>query len=263
LFDLLNNQLFETKDIFAVMALIVLEGLLSADNALVLAILVKPLPKDQQKKALLYGMAGAFGFRAVAILFATVILKMWQLQAVGAAYLIFVAVKHFLGEAKANEVYAKQVVAKSFWGTVIAVELTDIAFALDSVLAGVGFIGGNSRKLWVVIVGAVLGIMLLRVAAGFFVRLMDKYPKLDDTAYLLVGWVGIKLAFATLETYAKSTGNTALHISFPTWMFWTGLVLISLVSGFIATRKSSDSTEAHAPVELLEDVQNLSFEEEK
>ncbi|HZH98751.1 MAG TPA: hypothetical protein VEX38_07245, partial [Fimbriimonadaceae bacterium] len=97
------DQTFQIGDLSAVLFLVLLEGLLSADNALVLAILVRHLPRDEQKKALLYGLAGAFVFRLIAILFAAVVLKQWWLQAIGAAYLLFLPIKHFVkhsGEGK-------------------------------------------------------------------------------------------------------------------------------------------------------------------
>ena len=113
--------------------LIVLEGLLSADNALVLAILVKPLPEYSQKKALLYGLLGAFVLRFTALFFISYLANIWEAQAIGAIYLLYIAVKNLLPQKedkpKPNQ---SQVKFPSFWGTVARVELTDIAFAIDS-----------------------------------------------------------------------------------------------------------------------------------
>lgn len=75
--------------------LIVLKGLLSADNALVMAIMVMPLPKFQQKRALWYGIAGAFVFRFIMLAFAIWIIRLWYLRGAGAAYLAYLAIKHF------------------------------------------------------------------------------------------------------------------------------------------------------------------------
>ena len=169
------GQVVEVRDLATIIALAVLEGLLSADNALVLAMMVKHLPKDRQKKALLYGLGGAFVFRLIAILFATIVLKQWWLQALGAGYLLFVAVKHFLGAASKKDVKPVQ---RSFWGTVLVVEITDIAFAVDSVLAGITFVGNEQSKIWVVFFGAIAGIVLLRFAASAFIKLLDRFPSL-------------------------------------------------------------------------------------
>ena len=249
------HQIVETKDLAGVLALVVLEGLLSGDNALVLAIMVRHLPREQQKKALLYGLGGAFFFRLIAILFATIILKQWWLQAIGAAYLILISVKHFIGAASEKEV---KPVDKGFWPTVIAVELTDIAFAVDSVLAGITFINNDQKKIWVVLFGAVIGIVLLRFAAGAFVRILDRYPVLDHVAYALVAWVGVKLAFLAGSAYSPSVPHM------PQAVFWSVLVAIAVVGTFIARRHAEEPTDEETDsANMMEDAQDLEYEDPK
>ena len=184
--------------------LVVLEGLLSADNALVLAVLVRHLPKDQQKRALRYGIIGAFFFRIIAVLFASYLLEYWIFKVVGAFYLIFLAMKHFLGENHDDELSGGSK-KHGFWRTVIGVELADIAFSIDSILAAVamaeGFkehikaatLFGISYELLTVWIGGMLGIITMRYVAGMFIALLDKMPGLASAAYQLVLWIGIKL----------------------------------------------------------------------
>ncbi|MFN3685131.1 MAG: TerC family protein, partial [Fimbriimonadaceae bacterium] len=229
------GQTFDPSDLLSVAFLVLLEGLLSADNALVLAILVKHLPKSQQRRALLYGLGGAFVFRLVAILFAAVVLRQWWLQAVGALYLLYLPAKHF---HRASQPHALRSGGGGFWQTVAAVELTDIAFALDSVLAGIGFIsrpgkGVDDSKIWVVYFGAVIGIVLLRFAASLFVRLLDRFPKLDHVAYALVGWIGIKLGIHAWEKGVSTLapGGWAPHL--PEAVFWTGLFAIAILGSLL------------------------------
>ena len=80
---------FEATDLLTIGLLVILEGLLSADNALVLAILVLGLPKEQQRKALRYGILGAFFFRALATLLAVYLIQLSWVKLVGAAYLLY------------------------------------------------------------------------------------------------------------------------------------------------------------------------------
>lgn len=231
------GQVFETSDIAKVAFLVLLEALLSADNALVLAIMVRHLPRDLQKKALLYGLGGAFVFRLAAILLAAVVLKLWWLQAIGAIYLLWLPIKHFVRASQSDE--EAKAVKGGFWATVIAVELTDIAFAIDSVLAGVTFIENRQEKLWVVYFGAIIGIILLRVAASFFVRLLEKYPVLDHVAYLLVGWVGVKLSFLAGHAYERANPERNIHVpEMPVWLFWGVLLGIATIGSLIAVAKS-------------------------
>ncbi|MCG9893984.1 MAG: hypothetical protein MH204_00730, partial [Fimbriimonadaceae bacterium] len=123
------GQTFSSSDVGTILFLILLEGLLSADNALVLAIMVRHLPHEQQRKALLYGLGGAFVFRLIAILLASYIIRLWFLQLAGALYLLFVTLKHFIGVAGGPK-KSKELAGAAFWPTVVAVELTDIAFAV-------------------------------------------------------------------------------------------------------------------------------------
>lgn len=232
-------QTFQTGDLAIVAFLVVLEALLSADNALVLAVMVRHLPRKLQRKALLYGLGGAFVFRFIAILFATTILSLWWLQAIGALYLLYLPLKHFHG---ANKEKAVKAVEKSFWPTVISVEIADIAFAVDSVLAGVALIK-SPDKIWVVYFGAIIGVVLLRFAASLFISLLAKYPVLDHIAYLLVGWVGVKLAFMAGHNYGVHYDDT--HDVDLTWripelnpiVFWTVLASICIAGLLVARRQ--------------------------
>jgi YkoY family integral membrane protein len=226
------GQTFSAGDVPVILLLILLEGLLSADNALVLAIMVRHLPKEQQHKALLYGLAGAFVFRFAAILLASYILGLWWLQMVGAAYLVWVAVKHFATHSNGGHKDVKT--GGGFWQTVIAVEITDIAFAVDSVVAAVAMVKGQD-KLWVVYAGAIMGVILLRFAAGLFIKLLDKFPDFDHVAYVLVAWVGVKLMFMSGHHFTEQYNETHVPgiISIPEMdikVFW-GVMGLLVVGG--------------------------------
>ncbi|HVL38959.1 MAG TPA: TerC family protein [Fimbriimonadaceae bacterium] len=247
-------------------ALIVLEALLSADNALVLAIMVRHLPRHLQQKALLYGLGGAFVFRLIAILLAKYVLSFWWLQALGAAYLLFLPFKHFYVHSQKKEV---KPVGAGFWQTVIAVEFADIAFAIDSVLAGIAFIskpgvGVMGEKIWVVYLGAMIGLILLRFAAGVFIRILDRYPFFDHVAYILVGWVGVKLAFLAGHSYELGHPG-ALPFDFPEMpkaVFWTVLVGIAVIGTIIALKNRREpDPEMEAEAEIAADVKDLSVDE--
>ena len=194
-----------------VVVLVLLEGLLSADNALVLAVMVRHLPKKEQKRALRYGVLGAFGFRLIAVLFASVLLHYWIVKAAGGVYLLWIAGSHLLfGDDEDSE--RKTRFGSTFWGTVIGVEVTDIIFSVDSILAAIASAEGLEDdlgakilftipavdvvvdvKLLVIYVGGVLGIIAMRFVAGYFLILLDKFHGLAIGAYYLVAWIGLKL----------------------------------------------------------------------
>ena len=201
---------------WVLLILIALEGLLAADNALVLAIMVKPLPEEQRKKALFYGLAGAFVFRFASLFAISFLVDVWQIQAIGAIYLLFMAGNHIFRKiikGKAEEKGAKKEVRSKggFWSTVLKVEIADIAFAIDSILAAVAMavvlpntplpnIGGlDGGKFLVIFAGGMIGLIIMRFAANLFIRLLEKRPGLEIAAFAIVGWVGVKLAVYTLS----------------------------------------------------------------
>ena len=223
-------------DILVIGTLILLEGLLSADNALVLAVLVRHLDPPLRQKALLYGIVGALILRFGALLSAVWIIKFWFLQGLGALYLAYLCLAHFL-RRRAPHRLAPRSTRAGFWKTVLLVELADLAFAVDSVLVAVAL----SEKLWVIYTGVVIGMIVMRFAAGVTVRLLDRMPVLEDVAYLLVGWISVKLFFGTYESFSASVWNQpfAEHL-LPAWLFWsvTGLIIFGgLAYGYFRGQK--------------------------
>ncbi|MDE4086218.1 TerC family protein [Planococcus maritimus] len=234
---------------WVLLVLIGLEGLLAADNAVVMAVMVKHLPKPQQKKALFYGLAGAFIFRFAALFMITFLVNIWQIQALGAAYLLFIAVKHIYDQRKGKEhtIEPETTKGSGFWMTVLKVELADIAFAIDSMLAAVALavtlphlgdfdIGGiNGGQFGVMLAGGLIGVIIMRFAAHKFVRLLEKYPQLETAAFVVVGWVGVKLVVLTLSHEKLGVlphdfpHSTPWTITF--WLVLLGIVLTGVFTG--------------------------------
>lgn len=179
-------------------SLILLEGLLSADNALVLAVMVKHLPKKQQKKALFYGILGAYLFRFIAIGLGTYLIKIWWIKAAGALYLLWMALQFFLNKNKEEDEGVATEPA-GFWRTVVAVEIMDIAFSIDSVLAAFGV----SEQIWVLYLGGIFGVMMMRGVAQIFLTLIDRYPELETTAYVMIAIIGAKMMASVFDYHVS------------------------------------------------------------
>jgi YkoY family integral membrane protein len=174
-----------------VFALVLLEGLLSADNALVIAVMVQHLPEREQKKALLYGLWGAFVFRLIAIIVSMYLVKILWFKILGAGYLLWLVFNHFFG--RKNGEHATSGNMRGFWATVIAVDLLDLAFSVDSILAAVGI----SNQLWVLFAGGCIGILAMRFVATIFISLIKKMPELEHTAYVIIALIGVKMLAGT------------------------------------------------------------------
>jgi YkoY family integral membrane protein len=231
---------FQAADLITIVVLVLLEGLLSADNAMVLAVLVLGLPKHQQRKALRYGIAGAFIFRALATLLAVYLIALAWVKLIGAAYLLYLTYHHFTGHA---EPHARRTPPKAkpllflsaFWATVVKVELTDIVFAIDSILVAVGM----SNETWVILTGGILGIITMRMVIGQLIAVVEKYPALVDGAFIIIGWVGVKL----LLEYAHQAGF--VHFEIPKWLS-LGLIVVIFAAAFAYARREFQKDAAAA-----------------
>ncbi|MBV8606504.1 MAG: TerC family protein [Singulisphaera sp.] len=209
-------------------SLVLLEGLLSADNALVLAVMVRHLPREEQRRALRYGIWGAFGFRLIAVVLSAGLLKFWGFQVVGGLYLLFLAIRHFLTAAEDPGRPRPPCFGTGFWPTVVAVELADIAFSIDSIVAAIAMAPRSLGYYWqlaVVYLGGILGIITMRFVAGYFLLLLERFHGLADGAYVLIAWIGLKLIGNGLHHFRES-----LPTEMPEWLFWTGMALIVIVS---------------------------------
>ena len=237
-------------DLLTVALLVALEGLLSADNAMVLAVLVLGLPKKEQRKALRYGIIGAFAFRALATLAAAYLIQLGWVKLVGATYLLYLAAHHFMQgggqEARHAPPQAKSMFGLTpFWSTVIKVELTDIVFAIDSILVAVAM----SPKLWVILSGGILGIVMMRLVIGQLLAIVERYPPLVDGAFIIIAWVGLKL----LVEYLHGAGYIGFEA--PKWLS-LGLIVVIFAISFVYARRQERKTRSRAEQaarELLSD----------
>ncbi|UOQ92155.1 TerC family protein [Halobacillus shinanisalinarum] len=241
---------------WTLLVLIGLEGILSADNALVLAVIAKHLPDDQKKRAIDYGILMAFVFRFAAIFLISFLAGVWQVQAIGAAYLIYLGVKHvyatFFVSKKENEEDDADKAGSGFWPTVAKIGVADVAFAIDSILAAVALavtlpstplpkFGGMDGGQYVVIVTATIaGLVLIKFAANWFVQLLEERPGLETTAYMIVTWVGVKLAIITLSHHNVGIlPESFSHSTLWTITFWTVLLTIAIGGWFLSDKRAS------------------------
>lgn len=229
--------------------------MLSADNALVLAVIAKHLPEEQKKRAINYGIILAFIFRFAALFAITFIANVWQIQAIGAAYLLYLGLKHVIkglfGKNNIHKVEEKEVAGKGFGPTVGKIALADLAFAINSILVAVAlalvlpdsplddFGGMDGGQFIIVVLGGIAGLVLIKFAATWFVQLLEKRPALQTTAYAIVAWVGVKLSIITLAH--EDIGVLEPHFPHSTsWtiIFYGVLVGIALIGWFAPSNKS-------------------------
>ena len=197
-----------------VLQLIFLEGILSIDNAAVIGALVSPLPDNQdvpwpsglQKlgkilhpilgyqrlAALRVGLLGAYVGRGAMLFLTSFLIHNSWIKLIGAAYLIHLAfdsLEDSTGGDLDEDGEIKPIKVQSFWATVLTVELMDLVFSIDNVVAAVSL----SKLLWVVMLGVAIGILTMRYAAGIFSYAVEREPILKQAAYILVFNIGVQL----------------------------------------------------------------------
>jgi YkoY family integral membrane protein len=213
---------FSLNTLGLLLALFALETVLSADNAVALAALVQPLANSQQQRqALNWGLMGALVLRIALLFTATWIIRFWQVELVGALYLLWLAGKHFWARFAMNleldEMGSQQQSTCSLWQLTAVIALTDLAFSLDSVTTAVAI----SDQTWIVLTGCMLGVITLRFLAGLFVECLERFTYLQDAAYITVLGVGLRLLCKALQPAMVP----------PDWIVLT-LIIVAFAWGF-------------------------------
>jgi YkoY family integral membrane protein len=199
--------------LFIVLNLVVIESLLSVDNAAVLATMVLDLPEKDRGRALKFGIFGAYIFRGLCLLFASFLIRIWWLKPLGGLYLIYLAFNYFRQKSegpqegelldKDNHWLYKLTIGKLglFWATVSLVEIMDLAFSIDNVFAAVAF----TENLYLIWIGVFIGILAMRFVAQAFVTLIEKFPFLETVAFLVIGILGVKLTLSIIVHFMPTS----------------------------------------------------------
>jgi len=232
--------------------LVALEVVLSADNAIALAAISRGL-KDpaRQTQALNLGLALALVFRLGLIATAEWVIDFWPLQLAAAGYLLWLAVTSLLplwrseaaedggwadaqapgdGTNTANEAQAPH--NRGLASVIATLALTDLAFSLDSVAAAVAV----SDRLPLVMTGAAIGVVALRLTAGLFIRWLAVFRHLEAAGYLAVGLVGVRLIVRLV----------APQLVPPEWVFLS-IVGLLFAWGFSARKPTAAEPLGQAP----------------
>ena len=174
-----------------IVSLVIIEGLLSVDNALAIAAMANHLPEKQKVNALRFGILGAYLFRGLTLAVTAWIIANQWIKWIGAAYLIYLMCSHLSQDEEGGDGETSARPVPNFWLTVLQIEIMDLSLSIDNVVAAVAL----SKQLWIVITGVFIGIAALRLLAGVCIKLIEKFPILGKTAFLLVGYVGLLLVF--------------------------------------------------------------------
>jgi len=203
-----------------IISLIVIEGLLSVDNALAIAALASHLPEKQQQLALKLGIIGAYAFRGLALLCVSLIIENPWLKILGSAYLVWLMASNIVSKEESPDLAKEHHHRPGLVATILQIEVMDLTLSLDNVVAAVAL----DKRLWVICTGVFIGILALRFLAGMCIGLIKKFPILEKTAFLLIGFVGCILL---TEMALESTG---VHFHINSYQKFGGILVILALS---------------------------------
>jgi YkoY family integral membrane protein len=222
---------FDINTAFLIVILAGLEAVLSADNAIALAALVQGIEDEKlQRQALNLGMVAAFAMRMALIFTATWVVNYWQFELLGAGYLLWLSFQYFSSDQEEGQHHGPRFT--TIWQAIPLIAVTDLAFSLDSVTTAIALV--NDR--WLVILGGVIGIIMLRLMAELFIRWLKEFVHLQDAGYVTVALVGARLLLKVIND----------QIVPPEWLMITVIAGL-FVWGF--SKRIDDSVEdVEAPV---------------
>ncbi|MBR8838682.1 MAG: DUF475 domain-containing protein [Stigonema ocellatum SAG 48.90 = DSM 106950] len=237
LFDYLHLN-FSIEALIVLLILILLEAILSADNAIALAAIAQGLgDKKLERQALNIGLVVAYVLRITLLLTATWVQKFWQFELLGAVYLLWLVFQHFTRQASVDDEHNDRRFM-SLWQVIPVIAFTDLAFSLDSVTTAIAV----SNEKWLIITGTTVGVIALRYMAGLFIQWLDEFVYLEDAGYITVALVGLRL-------FLKVVNDTLVP---PEWLMITAIALI-LAWGF-SKRTDLQITEEPQTTEVAEGV---------
>lgn len=174
---------------FLLVILVALEAVLSADNAIALAAIAQGLKTpEQQRTALNIGLIAAYVLRITLIFTATWIINFWQVELLGALYLLWLVFRYFMSDED-DKNHHHSLEFKSLWQAIPMIAITDLAFSLDSVTTAIAV----AEDIWLIVIGGTIGVVTLRFLAGLFIRWLEEFTNLEDAGFVTVGFVGVRL----------------------------------------------------------------------
>ncbi|XLQ11992.1 MAG: DUF475 domain-containing protein [cyanobacterium endosymbiont of Epithemia adnata isolate EadnSB Bon19] len=236
-----SSLIFSLKTILIFLVLVILEVVLSADNAIALAAIAQGLPnRKSQKDALNLGLVFAYILRMALILTATWVMNFWQFELLGALYLLWLVFNYFTSQKEEEHHHSLQ--SQSLWQVIPSIAITDLAFSLDSVTTAIAI----ADDLWLILLGGTVGVITLRFLAELFIHWLEEYNHLEDAGFVTVGLVGVRLLMRVINTDFVP----------PEWLMISTIALLFLW-GF--SQRSSETIEPHKVT--IEDLELKEHEE--
>ena len=217
-------DIFSVEFLSALGAIILIDLVLAGDNALVIALAARALPRDQQKKAILWGTVGAIGVRTLMTIGVVWLLKIPGLLLVGGAILVWISIK-LVASASGQDSGNQHGGAAGFWGAMKTIVIADAVMGVDTVLGVAGAAHGNFL---LVILGLVISIPIVVWCSGLVLKLVDRFPAVIYIGAGVLAWTAAKMMLA--EPLVRASVERYSNWN---WLFISAVVILVLVIGYL------------------------------
>jgi YjbE family integral membrane protein len=214
----------------ALLQIIMINIVLSGDNAVVIALASRSLPPAQQKKAILFGSVGAIVMRLVLTFFAVMLLSQPYLKLVGAALLLWIGVGLLKGGDEEGDLEAHSNLAAAIKTIIVA----DLVMSLDNVIGVAAAAKGNVPLL---VIGLVISIPLIIFGSAIILKLMTRFPAIITIGAALLGWVAGEMAVSDPALTGWMAGHGTVHMLAPA----AGALMVVLVGTWLMRRSSGQT----------------------
>jgi YkoY family integral membrane protein len=181
--------------------------------------MVQELPERQRKKALTYGIVGAYVLRGLSFIFVNYLLEIEWLKILGGAYLVYLAYNSLKGLETGKKFKFKFFFVNQFVSVIIGIELMDFVFSIDNIFAITAF----TRNMKIIFIGVFVGIIVMRVASTKFIKIIEEYPLINKISYYVIGILGIRFI---LSYWFDTLNSTSTDLIF------SGIVAIAFIIPF-------------------------------
>ena len=215
-------ELFSPEFFSALLAIIMIDLVLAGDNAIVIGLAARNLPKHMQKKVIIWGTVGAIAIRSIATVLVVWLLKIPGLLVVGGVLLLWVAYK-LLVEDKEHNVES----GSNFWAAIRTIIIADALMGLDNVLAVAGAAHGSFL---LVILGLLISIPIVVWGSTIILKFVDRYPVIITIGAAVLAWTASKMIVG--EPFLKP------YFANPGIKYGFEILMIAIVLGLGAYVKS-------------------------
>ncbi|WP_238785594.1 DUF475 domain-containing protein [Blattabacterium cuenoti] len=228
--DIINNPLLSISTIGN---LIIIESILSIDNAIILSSMILNLKNEKDRKnAIKYGILGAYFFRILCLIFISFLIKIQWIKLIGGIYLIIIGINHFFINKNKKKIKNNHINKHSnFWKTIIIIEIIDLSFSIDNIFASIAL----SKNIFLILLGSFIGIISIRLSTKFFIKLIKKYHSLNHSIFIIIILLGIKLFLSFF--YEKNFIKKLLSNHYYEYVFTLMILIIFIIPFFFKKSK--------------------------